>query len=644
MFPRNVIYYGREEPLAEQVELRAGPLKVTYEGGDLRYIRLGDLEILRRVYVAIRDRNWGTVAPVFSNVQIEDSGSSFRIRYDVENRQGEIDFAWTGTITGDEHGVITFTMDGAARSTFMKNRIGFCVLHPAASAGHACRVTHVDGSEEMGRLPVEINPDQPVRPFADMASLAYEAAPGLWAEVTFRGDLFEMEDQRNWTDASFKTYSTPLSLPYPAEITTGTRVTQSITLALRGELPAAAAPADGGEQSAVTLAFDPADRWQPLPRLGLGVSSREEPLSERAVQRLRALNLHHLRVDLPLSDPSWQARLTRAAAEAQTLDVGLEAALIVSEEMDAELTALRRVLDAAQPPVCSWIVYPAQENYLGGSPTEAVLRAARQHLADWSPGVPFATGSNQDFIYLQRTPQPMHLADRLSFALNPQVHAFDNASIVETLEAQTVMAESARKLAQGKPVQASPITLKPRHNPYATVPASILPPGALPPQVDPRQMSLFGAAWTLGSLRAMTAGAVSSATYYETTGWRGVMETESGSPSSGFRSTPGMVFPLYHVFAVVADFVNGEALPLRSSQPLAITGLALRHRDRQRVLLANLSPHPQTVRLKGFPELSRLRMLDETTFGQDLSAQPAHPFRGAEIQLRPYALACLDAE
>ena len=28
----------------------------------------------------------------------------------------------------------------------------------------------------------------------------------------FEGDLFEMEDQRNWTDGSFKTYSTPLAL------------------------------------------------------------------------------------------------------------------------------------------------------------------------------------------------------------------------------------------------------------------------------------------------------------------------------------------------------------------------------------------------------------------------------------------------
>ena len=36
--------------------------------------------------------------------------------------------------------------------------------------------------------------------------------------MIFNGETFEMEDQRNWTDASFKTYCTPLSLPYPIKI------------------------------------------------------------------------------------------------------------------------------------------------------------------------------------------------------------------------------------------------------------------------------------------------------------------------------------------------------------------------------------------------------------------------------------------
>ena len=53
-----------------------------------------------------------------------------------------------------------------------------------------------------------------------------ELADGLWARFEFEGDLFEMEDQRNWTDASFKTYSTPISLGWPHRAQAGQEIRQ----------------------------------------------------------------------------------------------------------------------------------------------------------------------------------------------------------------------------------------------------------------------------------------------------------------------------------------------------------------------------------------------------------------------------------
>ena len=76
----------------------------------------------------------------------------------------------------------------------------------------------------------------------------------------------------------------------------------------------------------------------------------------------------------------------------------------------------------------------------------------------------------------------------------------------------------------------SPVTLKPRFNANATEPEAVNTPRELPVSVDPRQMSLFAAAWTLGSIKYLAESGASSVTYYETTGWRGVMETEAGSP------------------------------------------------------------------------------------------------------------------
>ena len=50
------------------------------------------------------------------------------------------------------------------------------------------------------------------------------------ADVRMEGDTFEMEDHRNWTDASFKTYVRPLALPWPYTLPKGETFKQSVTL------------------------------------------------------------------------------------------------------------------------------------------------------------------------------------------------------------------------------------------------------------------------------------------------------------------------------------------------------------------------------------------------------------------------------
>ena len=51
------VWYGRDEPPLEPRLLRAGPLLVELHGPDLRYIRSGANEVVRRIYMAIRDLN-----------------------------------------------------------------------------------------------------------------------------------------------------------------------------------------------------------------------------------------------------------------------------------------------------------------------------------------------------------------------------------------------------------------------------------------------------------------------------------------------------------------------------------------------------------------------------------------------------------
>lgn len=79
-----------------------------------------------------------------------------------------------------------------------------------------------------------------------------------------------------------------------------------------------------------------------------------------------------------------------------------------------------------------------------------------------------ASGYLTRLIFLQRNLPPLDQIDLVTFSNNPQVHAFDNISIVETLEAQPQAVATAQIRAKGLPVMVSPVTLKMRFNPYAT--------------------------------------------------------------------------------------------------------------------------------------------------------------------------------
>ena len=442
-------------------------------------------------------------------------------------------------------------------------------------------------------------------------------------------------------DASFKTYGTPLSTPFPVTVEAGTKIEQVITLTLAGDSPIGDADQD---DEIVTLTIDP-KRAQPLPRIGLGMASHGQPLQQAEIARLRALNLRHLRVDLPLADPEFVARLRQATDQAKTLDVVLEVAIFLSDNASQELTNLAAQLATAKPPVCRWLVFHQNEKTTAAQWVDL----AREHLAAYAPAAQFGAGSNAYFTEINSVRPETHNLDFITYSINPQVHAFDNSSLVETLVAQAVTVASTQQFADGKEIIVSPVTLLPRFNPNATGPEPESVPGELPPQVDVRQMALFGAAWTVGSLKYLGNSNLHSVTYYETTGWRGVMEIAAGSPlPDPFPSQPSMVFPLYHVLANVGEFADGETIHVDTTHPLLVDGVALRQQGRLMLLLANLTADMQEVVVKNLAAQCQVCTLDERNAEQAMQS-PAefHANAGAthqtvagelKLTLRPYAI------
>ena len=566
---------------AEPVPLRAGPLSMVFDADNafLRYVRLGKHEVLRGINAPIRNKSWGTVPPDVSNVKLEDHGDRFRLTFDVNCHEGDVDFFWRGTIDGNSAGKLVFTFDGEARSTFLRNRIGFCLLHGPSAAGKPCRVVTVDDEMVEGHFPALISPHQP---FKNIRTVSHEVTAGIWARVRLEGDIFEMEDQRNWTDASFKTYCTPLDLPRPVRVSKGTKILQKMELVLEGDhqlIRAMSAKVDG--PLVLTIDQDQGARQEPLPGIGLQISSQASTLSETALNRLSALNLDHVRVDLTPSHDSSSGLLRRATERANALGVTLHVGLHLGDQPEQELAKLSAELETIRPPVSAWLILSTNKD---------VLQLARRYVS----GAPVGVGVNTHFTELNRDRPDVSTIDLVAYGFNPQGHAVDDLSLIETLPIQGDTVRSARQFIGDLPLLISPITLR------AQEPKPEPPSNQLPLDVDKRQWSLLNACWTLGSVKYLAEEGVESLTYFETVGWKGVMESQAGSPlAERFGSEPGTVFPVYHVLCDMGEFAGGAVRRTSSSDPLSVIGFALEKGRRSRLIVANMTNRAQHVTIRG---------------------------------------------
>src|SRR5262249_5004498 len=148
--------------------------------------------------------------------------------------------------------------------------------------------------------PAQIDPKQS---FLEGRAMRHEVVPGVEATIRMEGDVWETEDHRNWSDASFKTYCRPLVQPWPYTIPGGSEVRHTATFSFAGRLPAA------GASAAARVSVRLGQASGPLPRLGLGVLPENAELALRCAAVASLAGVQHLncRVDLRAAD--WQAAL-----------------------------------------------------------------------------------------------------------------------------------------------------------------------------------------------------------------------------------------------------------------------------------------------------------------------------------------------
>ena len=579
--------YGTEMQEPEARVLTAGALSVTLQDGNLRTLRFKGHEVLRAVALLVRDKDWGTCNASITRLSVRSEDYGFTISYFARftapsgaNLDCEI------RILGTPDG-LNFSADCVSDDAFETARAGFAVLHPIVGvAGEPVTVEHADGTIEHSRWPDRIDPWQP---FKEIAAITHHVAGGIKATTRFEGDVFEMEDQRNWTDGSYKTYVRPLALPWPYMLEKDKPFSQRISVAIEAEDNAAPALNTG---EAISIRILPTTLK--LPEIGIGLRPECVEQDRVSIETLKTTGVRHLIAHFdPLAGHGIEtlegyAEIAEASGLKVTLELAVPCVRPLREEF-SDIAALVRqsglTLDTvfvspsvdrqSTPPGSKWPECP---------PLEDVYAAARETF----PGIRLGGGMLSYFTELNRKRVPTETIDYVSHCTNPIVHAADDLSVMQTFEALRYVVASTRAIHGDKPYRIGPSTIAMRQNPYGSAtkdnPARARIPMA---NIDPRHNGQFGAAWTLAYAATVASTGLEVLTLSTLTGPFGLIAGE-GEPAA-----EGELRPLAQVISRLGALSGQDYHMVETSRPDAVLGLA----TYGRLLLANITPQNQSVTL-----------------------------------------------
>jgi D-apionolactonase len=650
---RAVMLWGTEHEDPPARVLRAGPFSVEFENGALRYVRFGGIEVLRAIAFLVRDENWGTFAPEISDLKIEESAADFAVSYHAVCADARQRLTYRATISGTSDGALAFQVTAEAGTDIRTNRTGFVVLHPAALAGRAVKVTHSDGRLVLARFPELISPGQPL---LDISALDHEITPGVWASCRMEGDSFEMEDQRNWGDASYKTYVGSLLRPWPYTLAAGSRHTQAVRVSIAPSGSMAATAASNDSPVTVEIARETDGL---MPAVGIGVPATEAKHAVAAIDLLRRLAPRHLicHIDLRGEVPQSTLEAYQRLAEATGAQADLE--IIIADDSDpaAMLDALAQRLAAARLKPASLAVSTAAD-LLSWQPGEdrptqptaqAICAAARRVF----PRVKLSGGVFTYFTEINRKRPPAELLDYVSHTTCAIVHAADDRAVMETLETLPAIIASTRAFIGGRSYRIGPSAIACRSNPYGTAPFEN-PHNARVPlaRMDPRQRGLFAAAYLVGYAAACARGGLDAVAFGAPTGPFGFIhrhadharpwfDTHDGDPIGATR-----VYPAFHVLAGLTQGSGRPRLATAVSKPGVIEALGWRERGRTVLWVANLTAAPVEIAVPG-PSAATAAVLDAQNFvraARDPEALDAlaAPLPTDRVKLDSYAVARID--
>ena len=462
---------------------RAAIRNVTYQGA----------QIIDLLYTAIRPWDWSTLDPDEHSEVVEISGENCLITI-TDLFAGSMQGKTVLTLQPNGKFSIDYQLTGLGKFEIQRWGVCFC-LHTGDWMGST-----VSASRNTYSLLKEISPQRVIDGvtqglFPASNDMHFVAPDKRSLKVLSTGKVLEAEDQRNWTDNTYKIYSGSLAEPRPFVIEKGMKWEQRVEFEVT---PPATSIPDGSKIIARDIPS--------LPRIG--VQFNGEPLlpSDDLEKALFILDIDHIRVNEESLTAQKIATISKSG-------LALEAALLSSND-GAELAREVEHLSARVPAGSRLLIHRQGRQIVQGSdlPKNETLNS-------------YIPGSDAYLVDLHR--EKFEFGDAVSYSMVPTVHSSDPETIFKTLYTQKESIEFAKKFVAPQ-VSVSPITFSTRGNPETGHLRDNRINFAQPGMAE-QIKELSAAAWTLGSVFALASAGAYSGTWHELFGEFGVIYNEGSA-------------------------------------------------------------------------------------------------------------------
>jgi hypothetical protein len=513
----------------------------------IRNITYQEVQIIDLLYTAIRPWDWSTLEPDEHNELVEIVGENCVVTI-TDLFAGSMQGKTIVTLQSNGKFSVNYKLSGLGK--FEINRWGVCFcLHTGDWMGATVKAS---GAEY--KLASEISPQRVIEGvtqglFPASNDMHFVAKDKRSLKVISTGKVLEAEDQRNWTDNTYKIYSGSLAEPRPFIIEKDDTWEQQVEFEV-------AVPTGSKIDGAKIVARD----IPSLPRIGLQFNT--EPLLpiDDLEKALFILDIDHIRIN-------EESLTAQKIATVNKSGLTLETALL-SSHRGADLAREVEHLSARLPAGSRLLIHRE-----GREIVQAEDLPKNNSLNSYIPG------SDAYLVDLHRN--KYDFGDSVSYSMVPTVHSTDLETTFKTLYTQRESIEFAKKFVAPQ-VSISPITFSTRGNPET---------GHLrdnrinfaQPEMALQIKNLSAAAWTLGSIFALASAGAYSGTWHELFGDYGVIFSEGSAIKFS---------PTFHALAALGAH-HAHEITIATSQDNS--WVAFEDRESRKMVVA--SQRPWTVEI-----------------------------------------------